>query len=333
MDSLTHIALGATIGEIALGKKIGNKAMLYGAIIGSIPDIDVIFTPFIEPTKAVIFHRGISHSILVASILVPIIAYTLSKFDKINNINFKDWAVFTLLTYSSHIFIDCFNTYGTGIFEPFSNYRVAYDAMAIIDIFFLFPLLLFIIWALFVAYKKKIRRIFASISLLTSSLILVFSIINKEAITQKAINQLELQGIKYCRLITTPAPLSNFLWTIVAEDEDGFWLGYLANFNKTEKVNFRHISRNSDYIIGIEETTQIRNIKRFSKGFYSVEKDSIGKIWMHDLRYASLDFDNERSYVFSFGISKENGEVKVTRAHPNRRINANTIRRYFEVVF
>jgi len=42
MDSLTQIVLGAACGEIALGKKIGNKALLFGAIGGTIPDLDVI---------------------------------------------------------------------------------------------------------------------------------------------------------------------------------------------------------------------------------------------------------------------------------------------------
>ena len=38
MDSLTQIVLGASVAEATLGKKIGNKAILYGAIAGTIPD-------------------------------------------------------------------------------------------------------------------------------------------------------------------------------------------------------------------------------------------------------------------------------------------------------
>ncbi len=333
MDSLTHIALGAAIGEVVLGKKIGNKAIIYGAIIGSIPDFDVVLTPLIEPSKALLFHRGISHSILVALLLIPLIAYALSKFEKSKNINFKSWVIFTTLTYSSHIFIDCFNTYGTGIFEPFSNYRVAYDSMAIIDIFFLLPLLILMIWAFFIPYQKEIRRVIASTGLLISAIVLLFSIINKEVITERAVNQLKLQGLNYNRLITTPAPLTNFYWALIAENEHGFYVGFLSNFTKNEKVSFRFIPRNAEYISGIEENAQIKNLKRFSKGFYSVEKDSLGNLWMHDLRYIGLDFEDEKSYVFTFGLTETNGVVEVTRAHPNRRINSNTIRKYFEIVF
>lgn len=333
MDSLTHIALGAAIGEVALGKKIGNKAIVYGAIIGSIPDFDVVLTPLIEPTKALLFHRGISHSILFALLLIPLIAYALYKFEKNKNLIFKDWLLFTSLTYSSHIFIDCFNTYGTGIFEPFSNYRVAYDSMSIIDIFFLFPLLILVIGAYLTSYQKKIRRIITSIGLSISAIVLLFSIINKEIITHRAINQLKSQGLNYNRLITTPAPLTNFYWATIAENEQGYYIGFLSNFIKNEKVNFRFIPRNAELIDNISENEKIENLKRFSKGLYSIEKDSLGNIWMHDLRYIGLDFENEKSFVFTFGVKEINGDVEITRTHPNRRINTNTVRRYFEVVF
>ena len=42
MDTLTHIALGACVGDALLGKKIGKRAMLVGAMANSIPDVDFI---------------------------------------------------------------------------------------------------------------------------------------------------------------------------------------------------------------------------------------------------------------------------------------------------
>ncbi|GAL80491.1 membrane-bound metal-dependent hydrolase [Algibacter lectus] len=60
MDSLTQIVLGAACGEAVLGKKIGNKALLFGAIGGTIPDLDVIVGGIIHQNKidAMLFHRG-----------------------------------------------------------------------------------------------------------------------------------------------------------------------------------------------------------------------------------------------------------------------------------
>jgi len=64
MDSLTQIALGAAVAEVTLGKKIGNKAILWGAVGGTIPDLDVLANPILSELQALAFHRGITHSIL-----------------------------------------------------------------------------------------------------------------------------------------------------------------------------------------------------------------------------------------------------------------------------
>ena len=70
MDSLTQIVLGAACGEIALGKRIGNKAMLFGAIGGTIPDLDVFIGRWLYGNEidVMAFHRGFMHSILFAII-------------------------------------------------------------------------------------------------------------------------------------------------------------------------------------------------------------------------------------------------------------------------
>lgn len=66
MDSLTQIALGAAVAEVTLGKKIGNKSILWGAVAGTIPDLDVLSNAFIDPLDALAFHRGFSHSFVFA---------------------------------------------------------------------------------------------------------------------------------------------------------------------------------------------------------------------------------------------------------------------------
>ena len=71
MDSLTQIVLGAAVGEATLGKKVGNKAMLWGAIAGTIPDLDVLGRSFLDDITALEWHRGISHSLFLVWLLHP----------------------------------------------------------------------------------------------------------------------------------------------------------------------------------------------------------------------------------------------------------------------
>ena len=70
MDSLTQLTLGAAVGEAVAGKKLGNKAMLWGALAGTIPDLDVISNFWMNDIEAMAFHRGLTHSILF-SLLFP----------------------------------------------------------------------------------------------------------------------------------------------------------------------------------------------------------------------------------------------------------------------
>src|SRR6185503_9287351 len=72
MDSLTHLVLGAAVGELVLGKKIGNRALIWGAIGETIPDLDVFGNLFLDPIDALAFHRGITHSILF-SLIAPLL--------------------------------------------------------------------------------------------------------------------------------------------------------------------------------------------------------------------------------------------------------------------
>jgi inner membrane protein len=64
MDSLSQIVLGAAVGEAVLGRKIGNRAMVWGAVGGTIPDLDVLGSFFMSDLNNLMFHRGVTHSIL-----------------------------------------------------------------------------------------------------------------------------------------------------------------------------------------------------------------------------------------------------------------------------
>lgn len=69
MDSVTQIILGAACGELVAGKKIGNRALIWGGIGGTIPDLDVFANLFMDPLTAMTFHRGPMHSLVFASIM------------------------------------------------------------------------------------------------------------------------------------------------------------------------------------------------------------------------------------------------------------------------
>jgi len=64
VDSLTQAALGAAIGQATLGRRIGKKAAVAGALVATIPDLDVLLRVFYNSYDMLRIHRGISHSLL-----------------------------------------------------------------------------------------------------------------------------------------------------------------------------------------------------------------------------------------------------------------------------
>ncbi|TVQ50626.1 MAG: metal-dependent hydrolase [Saprospirales bacterium] len=101
MDSLTQIALGAAVGELLLGRKIGNKAMFWGAVGGTIPDLDVLANPFLSEAASVKFHRGPTHSIFFAAVFSVLMAWIMEKYYSSYLFHSKNWRKFWRIIFTA----------------------------------------------------------------------------------------------------------------------------------------------------------------------------------------------------------------------------------------
>ena len=87
MDSITHIALGACMGEAFAGKQLGRKAMLWGALAQSIPDIDFLASFWMDTASNLLAHRGFTHSFLFCLISGLILALLAERWHRPHNIS------------------------------------------------------------------------------------------------------------------------------------------------------------------------------------------------------------------------------------------------------
>ena len=110
MDSLTQIVLGAAVGEAVLGRKIGNKAMLYGAIAGTIPDLDVLAQTFTDTITATEMHRGFSHSIVFAVLAAPLLGWLTNKLEHKKGLGWQSWSWLFFWGIFTHPLLDIFTT-------------------------------------------------------------------------------------------------------------------------------------------------------------------------------------------------------------------------------
>ena len=147
MDSLTQIVLGAAIGEAVLGKKLGNKAMLYGAIAGTIPDLDSFAPLFTDTLTSIEIHRGFTHSIVFSILFAPIFGWIISKIERKTGVSWKDWSWLIFWGLFTHPLLDAYTTWGTQLFWPF-DLRLAYKNIFVIDALYTLPFLIFVILAM-----------------------------------------------------------------------------------------------------------------------------------------------------------------------------------------
>ena len=79
MDSLTQIVLGAAVGEAVLGRRVGNRAMVWGGLAGTLPDLDVLSGAVTDPMSALAYHRAFTHSLAFAFLAAPVLGLALHR--------------------------------------------------------------------------------------------------------------------------------------------------------------------------------------------------------------------------------------------------------------
>lgn len=287
MDSLTHIALGACIGELFVGHKVGRRAMLWGALAQSVPDIDFIAAFWMPTTDELLAHRGFTHSLLFAALVAPLLAYSAERWHRPHNISRQRWLLFFCIEIFLHVLLDSFNAYGTAWFEPFSEIRFSFHTLYVAEPFFSVWVGIAFMALVLIKRRHKRRRSLAIAGLTLSFVYLLYSIVNKTIINSAVQKALDRQGIEYSRYFTTPTPLNNLLWFAVAESDSGYYVGYRSVFDKMPAMKFEYFSRNTNVAESFRHHQDLINLIKFSQGYYTIEKWNDTLVF-NDLRFGQI---------------------------------------------
>lgn len=321
MDSLTQIVLGAACGEAVLGKKIGNKALLFGAIGGTIPDLDVLVGGWLYGNEidAMLFHRGFMHSILfsvLAAFLLGWLVHELYDFGKRRNTTTqKDWISLFFWALFTHPILDAFTPYGTQLFAPFSNYRVALNNIAVADPAYTLPFLICMIVLMFFRRTSHKRRLWLKLGIGISSVYLLFTLGNKlyiDAVFRKSLKDAEISAVRFS---TQPAIFNNILWYAIAETETAYYVSDYSLFDaKNRFLNFREVPKQRD--LSSSDFEDIKGLAWFSNHYYSIYKLNETEYQYNDLRYPLLDLDNPNTSVFSLLLYKDSNRLNMKPFEP-----------------
>lgn len=289
MDSITQAALGAAIGEATLGKKAGYRAAVWGAVLGTLPDLDILINPFFDSVVQLQSHRSFTHSITFIVLFSPLFGVLLNRFHSNLDIGWIPWTKLAFITFLTHAFIDIGTTYGTQFLFPFTNTPYTTGSIFIIDPLYTVPLLLGLIISLFLKRQGKARLYANYTGLTVSTLYLIWGLAIKVHVHSVFSSSFENQFGYHEQLKTMPNGPSTFLWSGYAIKNDTVYNAVYSIFDHSTDLEFIPIERRSHLIAHSLDDRGIRTLLWFSRGYYSVSEID-GELFFYDLRFGRDDF-------------------------------------------
>lgn len=316
MDSLTQIVLGAAVGEAVLGKKVGNKAMLYGAIAGTLQDFDVFVSHFTDTISALAIHRGFTHSILFSIVFGILLGWIVSKYETYKD--FKGWSWLFFLAFVTHPLLDAHTTWGTQLFWPL-DLRLAYKTIFVVDPLYTLPFLVFLIFAMLQKRTAPKRRYYNNLGLIISSSYLVLTCVLKGLAYNQFKKALNNQNVSYLQLDTRPAPLNTILWSANIDTKDSYLISNYS-FLDSQPIRFTAHPKNHQLLGDLIHHPKVKQMIKISEGWFSITKKG-DKLYYNDLRFGLLSMQPDaQNFVFQFLITVDaNNTVTFTEMPKGRR--------------
>lgn len=259
MDSLSQIVLGASVQGAVLGKYQGRKAYLYGAILGTLPDLDVLIH-YPDPISNMTYHRGFSHSLIVLTAVGIVGALLISRYHAWRNMplpySTTRLATAMTLALTTHPLLDSFTVYGTQLLWPLqeslSLTPVSIASVFIIDPLYTLPLLIAMIIGLIKGSKLGVfntgllahcQRL-AIWMLVISSGYLMLSLGLKYHAQDKAEQTLAAAKIDHItRIKTMPVLPTILMWRTVAEDDQNRLIEMRGSVLDSRLPEYRYLTQ------------------------------------------------------------------------------------------
>jgi inner membrane protein len=286
MDPLTQGTIGAVLPQ-ALGKKNLGIVALLGFLSGMAPDLDILIRSSTDPLLSLEYHRQFTHSLIFipfGGLICALFLFVVLK--KISPFNFKKTWLYCTLGYGTHGLIDACTSYGTLLFWPFSDMRIAWNNISIIDPLFTLPLISLIVIA---TIKKK--NIYSKIALAWAITYLTLGVYLHNVAINVGKEIAEQRGHIVKRIKAKPSFGNLILWKTIYESNDHFYVDatnlFFRNIIPGESIKKLDLNKNFPWLG--RESQQYKDVERFkwfSNDFLAVNPNNKNQII--DIRYSGI---------------------------------------------
>ena len=285
MDPLSQGTVGAALAQSSASKKNIFKISVIGFLAGLAPDLDVLIQSSTDPILSLEYHRQFSHSLFFipfGALIVALLIFPLVK----KSMNLKTVYIASFLGYATHGLLDACTSYGTLLFWPFSNERVTWNNISIIDPLFTIPALILAVTAI-----KTKKRIFSFFSIGWIIFYLSLGLVQYERALSAANDLAESRGHNPERLTLKPSFGNLILWKSIYQHEQTFYVDAIRTV-RSSTVCLGESIEIFDYqqhLSGLDkESQQARDVERFrwfSQDYLGFDEE---KNLVTDVRYSML---------------------------------------------
>ena len=277
MDPLSQGTVGAAFAQSVANKNNIFKISVIGFLAGLAPDLDILIKSPTDPILFLEYHRQFTHSLFFIPFGSLIVALILFPFVK-SSMSMKTVYYASLLGYATHGLLDACTSYGTQLFWPFSNERVTWNNISIIDPLFTIPALILVV----IAIKTK-KKIFSFFSIGWIIFYLSLGFIQYERALLAAVELAQVRGHSPERLTLKPSFGNLILWKSIYQHKETFY------------VDAIRVAQSSTWCTG-------ESIRVFDYQYHlpNLEKESQQKKDIERFRWFSQDYlgyDKERNIV------------------------------------
>ncbi|WP_421683886.1 metal-dependent hydrolase [Stutzerimonas urumqiensis] len=299
MDSITQAVLGASVQAALLGRWQGRKALMYGAALGTLPDLDVIID-YGDAIADMTYHRGFSHSLFVLSGLALLLTGLIRWWRPDAGYGSGRLLLTLWLVLITHPLLDAFTSYGTQLFWPLPVTPTAWSSVFIIDPGFTVPLLIAVIAGLLFGLRGRVAR-WPAIALGLAGAYLAFTVAGKLMADRRVDAVLEANGIDAQTVFTTPTPFNSLLWRVVVIDGERYYEGLVSWFDEAPP-ELVELPRGAALAEVLADSPKHARLVWFTDGILRYDVNG-GRLVVTDLRMGVPGF-----HPFRFALAEQVGD-------------------------